>query len=410
MGLVAGFSLISCAPTPEPLRSVDLVITNATVLTGTGEAVDGASIVVSGGRIETVSVDPIAVTSDLMLDLAGSGYTVLPGLVDTHIHLVPSSGATSDRTLAAYMETSLPGRLESFLAAGTTTVYDEGDYWPAIGEIRDRIASGELAGPRVFTVGLILTAPDGHPSSTICPTNTYCQENRLVELDTVEQARGSVDLLVEGGADSIKVVSEAYGIVMDRDILDAVIEQARMHGIPVDSHAETVESAIEAVEAGVTRLVHPPRFGDVEGTEFVQLVLDNGVTVAATVGFVGPGNADRSEEDLELYATLKQNVQALRAANVLLAFGTDNAGGPALPRVALEASALADIGLTPNEIITTMTRDSAIYIGQEDNFGTLEPGKLADILIVDGNPLDDLSALGNVILVIKDGQILIDNR
>lgn len=172
----------------------------------------------------------------------------------------------------------------------------------------------------------------------------------------------------------------------------------------MDSHAETVESAIEAVQAGVTRLFHPPRFGDVDGADFVRLVSERGVMVAATVGFVGPGNSDRSEEEASLYETLKANVQALRAANVLMSFGTDNAGGPALNRVWLEVSALADIGLTP------LTRDSAIYIGQDIDLGTIEPGKLADILIVDGNPLEDLSVLQNVVLVIKNGTILVDNR
>ena len=198
------------------------------------------------------------------MDLSGTGYTVMPGFIDTHVHLIPSGGIDSDEALTRFIEDRLPERLDSFLASGTTTIYDEGDFWPAISRVKDRIAAGTLRGPRLFAVGLILTAPGGHPASTICRTNPYCQQNRMVQLDTPAKARETVDMLAKGGPggvvgnvgnvgiDGIKVVHEAIGITMSRDVLDAVIERARNHGIPVDSHNETVKSSIEAVEAGVT--------------------------------------------------------------------------------------------------------------------------------------------------------------
>ena len=156
--------------------------------------------------------------------------------------------------------------------------------------------------------------------------------------------------------------------------------------------------------------MHPPRFGSVEGTQFVDLVVDRGVRIAATVGSGGPGNAKYTPEMAALFQVLKANVQAIRGRNVLLSFGTDNAGGDPSERVWMEVQALRDIGLSPEQILTTMTRDSAIYLGRDKELGTIAEGKLADLLIVAGNPLEELSALKNVRVVIKDGAVLVDKR
>jgi imidazolonepropionase-like amidohydrolase len=402
--------LVAACGSPATVPRADLVLTNARVVTGTGSVLDNATVAVSRGRILTVSTDRVETPGDTVIDLSTTGYTVLPGFVDTHVHLIPSGGIDSDEALATYIAERLPGRLESFLVSGTTTIYDEGDFWPAVSQAKEKIAAGTLRGPRLFAVGLILTAPAGHPASTICRTNPYCQKNRMVQLDNPQIARETVDTLAKGGVDGIKVVHEAAGITMSREVLNAVIDQARVHGIPVDSHNETVVSSIEAVEAGVTRLVHPPRFGGVDGTPFVGLVVDRGVRIAATVGSGGPGNPNYNPEMATLFQVLKSNVQAIRSRNVLLSFGTDNAGGAPADRVWMEAQALRDIGLSPAEILSMMTRDSAIYLGREKELGTIEAGKLADLVIVSGNPLEDLSAIRNVVVVVKDGALVVDKR
>jgi imidazolonepropionase-like amidohydrolase len=402
--------LTAACGSSEVGRKADLLLANARVLTSTGVVMEGASVVVSEGHFSEVSPGRVTTAANAVIDLSDGGYTVLPGLIDTHVHLIPSGGIDSDEALARYIADRLPERLESFLLSGTTTILDEGDFWPAISEVKQRIAAGTLRGPRLFAVGLILTAVGGHPASTICRTNPYCQQHRMVQLDTPERAREAVDSMASNGVDGIKVVHEAVDITMPRDVLDAVIERGRMHGIPVDSHNETVESSIVAAEAGVSRLVHPPRFGSVDGTPFVDLVRSRGVKIAATVGSGGPGNPKYTPEMAALFDVLKHNVQAIRRRNVLMSFGTDNAGGDPSERVWMEVRALEDIGLSPSEILAMMTRDSAVYLGRGDEIGTIEKGKRADFIIVRGNPLDDLSALRNVIVVAKNGTILIDKR
>ena len=128
------------------------------------------------------------------------------------------------------------------------------------------------------------------------------------------------------------------------------------------------------------------------------------------MGSGGPGNPKYTPGMAALFQVLKANVQAIRRQNVLLSFGTDNAGGAAPDRVWMEVRALQDIGFSPEQILTTMTRDSATYLGRDKELGTIEKDKLADLLIVLGNPLQDLSALQKVVVVIKDGAALVDNR
>jgi len=389
-------------------QRADLILTNARVITRAGEILEVASITISNGRISSVSPSPVAMTTGQVINLAGTGYTVLPGLIDTHVHVIPAADIDSDEALARYLSKSLPERLESFLASGVTTVYDEGDFWPTISETKARIAEGALRGPRLFAVGLILTAPGGHPVSTLCPTNAYCQRNRAVQLDSPEFARRTVDRLAEAGVDGIKVVHQGRGVTMSRAVLDAIVGQARLRGIPVDSHDETVDGAIEAVEAGVSRLAHPPRIGGVEGTRFVDLVASRGVKVAVTVG---DGPRSRTPRLAE-FEVVKANVQAMRRRNVLLSFGTDTSGTEAAynDRLWGEVQTLRDVGLSPVEVLATMTRDAAIYLGRDRELGAIEEGKLADLVIVKGDPLSDLSALRNVVIVVKGGSILVDNR
>jgi len=400
--VAAAFSL------PAWAQQADLFLTNARVITRAGEVLENASIAISKGRISSVSPSAVATTAGQVLNLSGTGYTVLPGLIDTHVHVIPVAGIDSDEALARYLSKSLPERLESFLAAGVTTVYDEGDFWPTISETKARIAEGALRGPRLFAVGLILTAPGGHPVSTLCPTNAYCQTNRAVQLDSPELARRTVDRLAKAGVDGIKVVHQGRGVTMSRTVLDAIIGQARVYGIPVDSHDETVDGAIEAVQAGVSRLAHPPYRSNIEGTRFVELVVGSGVKVAMTVG---EGPRSRTPDRLAEFELAKSNFQAMRRRNVLLSFGTDTSNGTGYAdRLWGEVQTLRDVGMSPGEILAAMTRDAAIYLGRDRELGGIEEGKLADLVIVKGDPLSDVSALRNVVVVVKGGSILVDKR
>ena len=154
------FLVTSCVP------AQDLVIFNARILDGTGGVIEHGSIVVSDGRIVSVSAGDPEVQGVLEID--AQGMTVMPGLIDTHRHLLTRSGATSDEELDDWIQDQLPSALQDFVAAGFTTVMSNGDFYPAILEVRHRLDGGQLKGPRLLVVGPIFTAPGGHPAGTIC--------------------------------------------------------------------------------------------------------------------------------------------------------------------------------------------------------------------------------------------------
>ena len=150
-------SLFGCG---SPSPAADLVIYNARLIDGTGAVLEGVSIVISGDRIQSVSPGNVELKAARRID--ASGKTVLPGLIDVHVHLLFVPGEINDSTLAESVA-KLRNHLANFLANGVTTIKSTGDYVDAIVDIRNRIASGELLGPRLFVAGPILTAPGGHP-------------------------------------------------------------------------------------------------------------------------------------------------------------------------------------------------------------------------------------------------------
>ena len=202
---------------------------------------------------------------------------------------------------------------------------------------------------------------------------------------------------------------------MSRAVLDAIVGQARLHGLAVHSHDETVEGAIGAMEAGVLHLVHPPSVGRVEGTRFLDLVASRGVKVGLTVSYAAL-RYQRHERPGE-FEVIKANVEAMHRRNVPFSYATDSSGSgvtysePAYSDLLwVTVQTLRDFGLSPAEILAAMTRDAAMYLGRDRELGGIEAGKLADLVIVKGDPLSDLSALRNVVIVVKGGSILVDKR
>ena len=149
----------------QPTGSADLIITNARVLTGTGEVLDRATLMVTDGRITSVTAGPAEV--DATVEVDATGMTVMPGLIDTHHHLLVYFGVTSQGELDQWIQQQLPDVFSGLLARGLTTIFSPGDFLPEIIDIRERVEDGDLLGPRLLTAGWIFTAPDDHPATTV---------------------------------------------------------------------------------------------------------------------------------------------------------------------------------------------------------------------------------------------------
>ena len=418
--------------------SADLVIRNARLIDGTGAPpVEGATIVVAGERI--VSVDGSGAGAEAAVIDAG-GRTVMPGLSELHVHSTvefwtqggggdypsPDVAITSDADMAEFRAERLADRLLSFLDAGVTTIMDPGGFMPFVVEIRDQVAAGELLGPRMYVSGRLFTAPRGHPASTVCNGNEWCIEHLTCNTDDPETARQCARDLVAGGVDGLKLVYDGgFGAErMTPEVLQAVVDEGHKLGVPVVAHAFRVADVAAVVEAGVDGLVHAAtnrrgRLMTASGEHLPELVSQRNIPMTTTVRFYDPGpESTEQPETAKRSRNIERNVgpslQAFAAAGTPLLFGTDfeGIGTPAQPRPLIEAEmrVLLASGFSRMQVIEMMTGQAAKHPFTPDDFGVAAPGMLADLIILDGDPLADLTAATRPAVVIKGGEVVIDKR
>lgn len=410
--------LAGVACTGEVEVPADLVITNARIFTGTGSVIDRGSVVIRDGRLEAVgSSDP---TPPALEVIDANGRTVLPGLMDVHRHLLGYSGSTNEPELRNYIETELTAVLEGLLAGGLTTVMSPGDALPEILEIRQRLERGDLVGPRLLTAGPLFTAPGDHPAGgPVCNENPFCRARFTVEVDDPQVARARVREVIAQGVDFIKVVIDRRlvpDVVIDDAVFEAIASEAEILDVPVIVHLDNARDLLRAVEMGADKLVHAVDVGSLEEHEADRLHRQLGVPpTATTVSWGAVGAAARSgiAPDQIHEAVIPEgrldHIRYLLDHGALVAFGTDNPPPLGATEFMVEVRELAAV-MTPREIIEAMTINAARYLEIDDRLGSLETGKIADLVIVDGDPLDDPVALKSVLVVVADGKVAFDHR
>jgi imidazolonepropionase-like amidohydrolase len=366
-----------------------LAIINGKVFDATRPAAPFEHVVlVEGDRIVQVEppgeVDVIDVAT--VID-AGGGF-VMPGVIDAHVHVYFSGLPRGEDILTPWLE------------AGVTTLVDVGTMRHTVRATRALAAASGEHTPRLFVAGPILTAPGGYPMTRVeHDVDLYGRAVRGVTL-----AREAVtDLIDLQGADLIKIAIEAG---FDRDYTDegwpvlspeevrAITAAAHKRGRKVYAHVSQPLELRAAVDAGVDVAAHPP----------ISPVPEEILEEAARAGmiFISTANIWIPENTREVVA----NLSAFHRRGGRIALGTDfpYQEGSAMP--VEEMQLLLDAGLTPAEVLVAATRNGALAIGKDAELGTLEPGKLADIIIVDGDPLSDLAALHNVRVVIHAGMVV----
>jgi len=376
----------------------DLLIINARIIDGTGGTIEQGSVVVRDGRIVSVTAGASEAQGSLVID--AEGMTVMPGLIDSHTHLLilDRMRLNGNAALSRWISEELPGHLEAYLASGVTTVLAHGDYFPEIIEVKRLVEVGDLRSPRLLVSGPFLTTSNGHPIRMLCGgAPAFCRASMMSEIDDPEIARAKVRELAEAGVDAIKIVYDD-GLSQDPrpeltdEVLSAIADEAQRHGLPLIAHARETADALKVIDFGVGRLAHPPVLGAGDLTQVGQTLGNESVPFATTSSWGLDG------------------IRTLWDGGATIAFGTDGFGrdGPR-EAVAREIDAIAKI-LTPAEVIAALTQNGAAYVSLGDEIGTLEPGKLADIVIIDGDPLANMAELANVEVVIQGGRIIVDYR
>ena len=429
--LFLGLSIPLCG-TAKPNEKDDrpVVIRAGRLLdVGSGEVRTNVTILVRQGRIVAVG-DPesrglgtgLRLPADAeVIDL--SQATVLPGLIDLHAHILLEPGDV----MGSYIRRSsarkaLDGlrHAQALLAAGFTTLRDPGDadaYYAAV-EIRNAIQRGEFVGPRLLVAPHFLSPTGGHGDfNELAPDVVVLADGKIV--DSPDAMRRTVREEIKYGADWIKLFATG-GVLSAHDDprvqaftdeeLRAAVEEAHRHGKKVAAHAHGAAGLKAAVRAGVDSIEHGALIDD----EAIALLRERGTTLVPTLyvaNFITEEGArrgipeDRVAKARNLLPERDRALRAAFAAGVKVAFGTDTGVFPH-GQGGREFAHLVRLGLTPLQAIRSATVVAAELLGLENEIGTIEAGKRADIIAVADNPLENIRTLEEVKFVMKDGRVI----
>jgi imidazolonepropionase-like amidohydrolase len=374
-----------------PLAAQDLTITNVRIIGPDASVIERGTIVVRGGTIVSAGPGKPAATAGRTID--AKGMSAMPGFIDAHRHF--NTGPNEKAQMQAQLE------------AGYTTLLSGGG--PAEGNItlRDRIESGQVNGPRII------------PSGSL----------RLAQ-HTPESARAEVRKMAAMGVTftgEISLTPVPGPTAQEIDVLRAVVDEGRKAGVMVQVHAVSTPAMMAAVDAGVRLLVHLPN-KDFTSKEDAKKLAESGTKVLATIGFGAPVFGVFADDNLPRFRDGKPwpesivggvrlgeeagfmpvNARTVWDAGAVLGYCTDTTYDP---KAGLEHELKSfNLMFSMKDLVKIMGPNTASYIQMGDRLGALEPGKMADIVLLDGDPLEGYWNWLKVKVVVKAGKVVVDAR
>ncbi len=417
-------SCIACAllfATEIAFAQVTVIKAGKLVDPDQGKLLTDQIIVVRANKIEAVGTGLAIPQAAKVIDL--SKMTVLPGLIDCHTHLADGKYGEGDpmlqlkKTASQAVLESVPNA-RAMLESGFTTVRDVGVY-RALNDValRDAINRGDIIGPRMYVAGAYVTISGGAGAMTgMAPDIQLPWDFHYGEANSPWEVRQKIRLLAHNGVDHIKVLSS--GAVLTHgsnpksqeftpEELAAAVDEASHFGLRVAAHAHSPEGIKNAIRAGVASVEHATLIDD----EGISLARQHGTYLVMDIyddeciqeqGKKGSMPADFLEHDRELGETQRENFRKAVRAGLKLAFGTD-AGICPYGTSAMQFGFMVKYGMSPMQAIQAATSSAADLIGRTSEFGSIKPGKYADLIAVAGDPLKDVTVMENVQFVMKDG-------
>jgi imidazolonepropionase-like amidohydrolase/ABC-type multidrug transport system permease subunit len=438
----------------EAQRSRTALIRDARLFLGDGTVIDQGSVLIKDGKIAEIYTGPAPDAKSLRADaIEAAGKTLLPGLIDVHIHLGSPGLPITDPQAYQNPDASFDRELAAYLFSGVTAVKSAGDQLDMVLKHRATIASGERLGAELFAVGPLFTTAGGHGTeySQYMPESARASFNeQFVRLPkSAEEARTQVNDLKQRGVDGIKAILEGGGGSaifnrLDPTILKAISDAAHAAKLPIVTHTGNAQDVADALDAGVDGIEHGAMRDRIPEAQFTKMKAI-GVTYDPTLSVMEGMQAyvdgktdllDRSlvqqvvprqflaqiKDSLNSPGTqaarkaigaypfrldlAKQNLAAAYRAGVILVTGTDS-GNPMVvhgPSVHRELQLWVEAGIPPAVALQAATYNAARLLRADQRIGLIRKGYDASLLLVDGNPLQDISATERISTVFFKGE------
>jgi imidazolonepropionase-like amidohydrolase len=398
-----------------PAAAQNLVIVNARVVDGKGGVIERGSVVVRDGKIASVSAGAPASTAGLQR-IDAQGRTLMPGFIDAHRHIVQGDGKE-------WLSKTGPAQLQEFLDAGFTTVLCAICPDETI-EMRQRVEAGTVKGPRLLVGSIIPVARAAVPGggrgdparfdTSRPPLRPTSPAGAVPDADIVK----AVESIAARKFDYIKTVITTTPGGPETRTLKLIVDEGKKRNLPTITHAVSVIDTLAAVEAGPAVLVHTPHIGQLTDDE-TKRIAGAGIPMTSTLQvFVPHFGADNKPlfRDAQPFPwnTLSSagqgpvNARLLWEAGLSYGYGTDTTWAPK-QSLADELRALSLV-FSPLDITKIIGQGAARSTLKQDLIGTLDVGKQADLVLIDGNPLANVTDLLRVVTTIKGGRIVSDSR
>ena len=433
-------------------RGDAFVIRGARIFVGDGKVIENGSVLVRGGKIaevyEGAGPDPKTLKAETV---EAAGKTILPGLIDVHVHLGGPGGIYSESKYDP--DKSMLRNLAAYLYSGVTTVRSVGDITDNILKVRSTVSSGEVLGSDLLTCGPLFTAAGGHGTEYFKNLPAGARANLEKQFTRIpgssDEARQQVDELKKQGVDCIKAILDAGagGRVfnrLDTGVFDAIAQQAHADSLPLAVHTGDARDVADAVKAQANSIEHGSFRERIPDALFEQMAkqgtfYDPTLSVGEAFKDFAAGNTDLLKRSLvqqvgppELLrgteealgsadaepmrkalaqypidmAVAIDNLKRAHAHGVLLVTGSDAGNFLVIhgPTVQHELQLWVQAGIPPAVALQAATLSAARLLRADNRIGSIRPGNDADLLVVDGNPLEDITATERISLVVFKGE------
>lgn len=376
-------------------------ITEGKLFDGTAKTADkNPGILIVDGKIACLGAS--CEVPDGAIQLKATGKSIVPGLIELHGHFFGSRTDTNEQSMPSMIWNSIrlqPNVRRKLVESGITSYRSVGDPSSGVFDLKKQIIEQSIAGPRMFISGPIFTAPGGHPVGKV---PDWMTDQMVIQSDDPEYVKKQVSALLAQGVDGIKIVyqgstneqGEVTLPIISIDTLNAITSEARKHGLWVAVHTGSPEETAEAIKSGLTTIEHGVRHGNHISPEILQLIVDQNIIYVPTLGREPKGHI---------------NIPALHLANVKLGVGTDSQANMIVGEsYHNELLRMVEAGLPDSDALLAATINGAEALGMKEQLGTIEVGKFADLVVVNGEPWQDIRELKNIELVVLGGRIALN--